>query len=90
MKQLNKSFPKTALFIMALYVSIGLLLPNVVSAASSEEINIGVDATLKRFSNEVTGGSEFLKKSRRCFGLSKSYQSRFWYWWGIWRRCAAN
>jgi lipid-binding SYLF domain-containing protein len=63
MKRLNKSFPKTALFIMALYVSISLLFPIVASAASSEEINIGVDATLKRFSNEVAGGSEFLKKA---------------------------
>jgi len=29
-------------------------------AASAAEINIGVDATLKRFRNEITGGNEFL------------------------------
>ena len=81
MKQLNKSFPKTALFIMVLYVSISLLLPVVASAASSEEINIGVDATLKRFNKEVAGGSEFLKKAEGVLVFPKVYQSRFRYWW---------
>ncbi|MCB2181107.1 MAG: hypothetical protein KQH63_03660 [Desulfobulbaceae bacterium] len=33
-------------------------------AASAEEINIGVDATLERFSKEVGGGSAFLKKAK--------------------------
>ncbi len=77
MKQLNKSFPVTALFIMALYLSIGLLLPNVVSAASSEEINISVDATLKRFSNEVTGGNEFLKKAEGVLVFPKVIKAGF-------------
>ena len=63
MKQFRKSFSIIAIFIMALYVSFSLLFPIVASAASSEEINVGVDATLKRFGNEVTGGSEFLKKA---------------------------
>ena len=77
MKQLNKSFPKTALFIMALYVSISLLLPVVASAASSEEINIGVDATLKRFNKEVTGGSEFLKKAEGVLVFPKVIKAGF-------------
>ncbi len=34
------------------------------SAASADEINIGADATLKRFSKEITGGSEFLKRAK--------------------------
>ncbi len=77
MNQLNKSFPKTALFIMVLYVSISLLLPIVATAASSEEINIGVDATLKRFSNEVTGGSEFLKKAEGVLVFPKVIKAGF-------------
>ena len=32
-------------------------------AASAEEINIGVNAALKRFRREVAGGGEFLKKA---------------------------
>lgn len=34
-----------------------------VMAASAAEINIGVDATLKRFRNEITGGNEFLGRA---------------------------
>ena len=41
-----------------------LCFPNTVSAASSEEIEIGVDATLERFRDEVSGGSKFLKKAK--------------------------
>lgn len=32
-------------------------------AASAEEINIGVNATLKRFTEEIAGGGEFLQKA---------------------------
>lgn len=32
-------------------------------AASAEEINISVNGTLKRFAEEITGGSEFLQKA---------------------------
>lgn len=41
-----------------------LLVPSVVYAASAVEINIGVDATLKRFRMEVQGGSGFLKRAK--------------------------
>lgn len=77
MKQLNKSLPKTALFIMVFYVSISLLLPVVASAASSVEINIGVDATLNRFNKEVTGGSEFLKKAKGVLVFPKVIKAGF-------------
>ncbi len=50
------------LFITSLVISI-LLIPGSSFAASAEEINIKVDATLKRFKKDVLGGSEFLKKS---------------------------
>jgi len=50
-------------FFLILFVIVGLLFPKASSAASSEEINIGVTATLKRFSKEIAGGSDFLKKA---------------------------
>jgi len=52
------------LFFMALCVTNIVVLPNAASAASAEEINIGVNATLNRFRKEVAGGSEFLKKAK--------------------------
>ena len=47
-------------------LSLPLLLggnPNVSHAASAEEIEIGVNGTLKRFTKEITGGDEFLSKA---------------------------
>ncbi len=35
-----------------------------VIAASAQEINIGVNATMERFRNEITGGSLFLKNAK--------------------------
>ena len=55
---------QTILFFMALCVTNILVLPGAASAASAEEINIGVNATLKRFCKEVAGGSEFFKKAK--------------------------
>ena len=52
------------LFFMALCMTNILVLPGTASAASAEEINIGANATLKRFCKEVAGGSEFLKKAK--------------------------
>ena len=40
-----------------------LLIPAAATAASRQEIDIGVDATLKRFVQEVDGGAAFLKKA---------------------------
>jgi lipid-binding SYLF domain-containing protein len=37
--------------------------PDVSHAASAEEIEIGVNGTLKRFRQEITGGAEFLSKA---------------------------
>jgi lipid-binding SYLF domain-containing protein len=37
--------------------------PCMAHAASAEEINIGVNGTLKRFTEEITGGDEFLQKA---------------------------
>jgi len=54
----------SSLVLLILFIMNGLLLPETSSAASAEEINIRVDGTLKRFSKEITGGSEFLKKAK--------------------------
>ncbi|MBU0910031.1 MAG: hypothetical protein KKA54_07835 [Proteobacteria bacterium] len=37
--------------------------PGPALAASAEEINIGVNGTLKRFTQEIAGGDEFLQKA---------------------------
>ena len=50
------------LVMTSLVISI-FLIPSNTLAASAKEINIKVDATLKRFKKEVLGGDEFLKKS---------------------------
>lgn len=57
---------KTRLAIMvvsALFMLSGLSLSEQAVAASAKEINIGVDATLKRFTKEVNGGAQFLNKA---------------------------
>ncbi len=59
----TKSLPRTIMLLLVFFVIACLSIPHVVFAASAVKINIGVDATLKRFRKEVAGGSEFLKKS---------------------------
>lgn len=51
------------IFSLAVFLSFTIILPSAVYAASAKEINIRVDGTLNRFAEEITGGSEFLKKS---------------------------
>jgi len=55
--------PKILRCFLSFFVIAGIMFPSVTYAASAEEINIRVDGTLKRFKDEVTGGSEFLKKA---------------------------
>lgn len=52
-----------ALFLLLVGSSVSLPAHNAY-AASAQEIDIGVEATLKRFRSEVTGGSEFLEKAQ--------------------------
>lgn len=58
-----KSLPRTVMLLLMFFVIACLSIPQVAAAASAEKIDIGVDATLKRFRKEVAGGSEFLKKA---------------------------
>lgn len=52
------------LFII-LWLSFGsFLLASQVFAASAQELNIKSDATLKKFTQEITGGAEFLKNAK--------------------------
>jgi len=52
------------LSVVIVTISAIVLLPGLVFAASAEEINIASNATLKKFCEEVAGGSEFLKKAQ--------------------------
>ena len=63
MESVKKYFPLIPLFLAAITVFCALAAPKQASAASADEINIGVDATLQRFRKEVPGGGEFLKKA---------------------------
>jgi lipid-binding SYLF domain-containing protein len=61
---MNRYYQIGVLAILSLFIIIGLLFPNDSSAASAEKINIGVNNTLKRFSKEVSGSSEFLETAK--------------------------
>lgn len=63
MNGVSRSLSKTIIFVLAFFVIAGISFPSVASAASADEINIGVNAALKRFRKEVPGGSAFLKKA---------------------------
>jgi lipid-binding SYLF domain-containing protein len=55
------------LFSLAGLVLLGIgavVYPQDVSAASAQEINIGANATLKRFKKEIVGGAEFLQRAK--------------------------
>jgi len=51
-------------FSILFFLTITFCLPQHSFAASAEEININVDATLKRFKLVVPGGAEFLQKAK--------------------------
>ncbi len=53
-----------ALFAMTLWLCAGLAISGNAAAASAQEINIGIDATMERFKTEITGGSLFLKNAK--------------------------
>jgi len=64
MKPSRKFSFMPALFATALWLCTGLALSGNAVAASAQEINIGVDATLERFKSEITGGALFLKNAK--------------------------
>lgn len=50
-------------------------MPQFANAASAQEINIGVNSTLKRFNREITGGSNYLSKAAGVLVFSKVYKA---------------
>ncbi len=60
----RKFLCRPSYFFMALCMTNILVSPGAASAASAEEINIRVNATLNMFCKEVAGSSEFLKKAK--------------------------
>jgi lipid-binding SYLF domain-containing protein len=54
----------SALIGMGLWLCLGLSVSGNAAAASAQEINIGIDATMERFRDEITGGSLFLKNAK--------------------------
>ncbi|WP_353662352.1 YSC84-related protein [Hydrogenimonas sp. SS33] len=63
-------------------VSIMLLLTlfaavTTLTAASKEELNIEIRATIKRFDKEVNGGSEFLRKAKGYLVFPNVYKAGF-------------
>ena len=61
---MNKYYQIGASVFLILFIISCLLFPKDSSAASAQKINIGVKNTLKRFSKEISGGSEFLKDAK--------------------------
>ena len=53
-----------ALRALVLCCCVGFSISGTAIAASAQEINIGVDATMERFKKEITGGSLFLKNAK--------------------------
>jgi len=64
MKRLQFFAKSAALLCLLFSLAAVICLPRHSYAASAEEININVDATLKRFKLLVPGGTEFLRKAK--------------------------
>ncbi|MCF6290698.1 MAG: hypothetical protein L3J03_06870 [Desulfobacterales bacterium] len=62
-KSKTSNLSRMIVLFLVIFVGIGFLIPEASRAASAKEINIRVDAALKRFKKEVVGGAEFLKKA---------------------------
>lgn len=64
MRLVIKPVNKCTVFSLILLVSFALSIPQEAMSASAKEIDIRVDSALKRFKEEVEGGSDFLKKAK--------------------------
>lgn len=63
MNSFVSNLPRTVILFLAIFAMLNFFVPQESSAASAEEINIRVDATLERFRKQVPGGAEFLSKA---------------------------
>lgn len=64
-------------YLLILAATALLLLPVNAFAASATEIDINVDATLKRFRSEVPGGGKFLQKAKGVLVFPKVIKAGF-------------
>lgn len=64
MRCFKSRIPSVILLSLFFFLFVGFFSVNQACAASADEINIGADATMERFRNEVTGGGEFLKRAK--------------------------
>jgi lipid-binding SYLF domain-containing protein len=62
-KSMARLFKWKVLAGVALLIALHSIVTDTAVAASAQEINIGVDATIDRFKQEVPGGTAFLKKA---------------------------
>lgn len=70
---------RSSLWLFLFTLTLVFTLPSkAVLAASSTEINIGVDESLKRFRSEVPGGNEFLKRAKGVLVFPKVLKAGFW------------
>lgn len=60
---------------LALFAGLMLCLSATASAKSAQQIDIEVDAALKAFESQVTGGKEFLEKARGVLVFPKVYKA---------------
>ena len=67
----------TMMFVLSLFHIAEMSYPDAADAASAEEIGIRVDGTLKRFKEEITGGSEFLNKAHGVLVFPKVIKAGF-------------
>ena len=59
-------------------------------AATSREINVSVDVTLKNFYNNVKGAKEYLKTAKGVLVFPSVYKAGFGIRWRIWRGSFTN
>ncbi|MFT7234459.1 MAG: lipid-binding SYLF domain-containing protein [Methylophagaceae bacterium] len=66
------------IILFSLLAFVSAFLPSISSAAAATEINIGVNETLKRFRQDVPGGSAFLKEAKGVLVFPKVLKAGFW------------
>jgi lipid-binding SYLF domain-containing protein len=75
MKKITGVLLLSTVLALCLVVGGGLVAPEDAVAASAAEIDIGVNATLKRFKKKVNGGSEFLRKANGVLVFPTVYKA---------------
>ncbi|EEF80334.1 lipid-binding SYLF domain-containing protein [Methylophaga thiooxydans] len=77
MNHLKHHFAKKWTILVACLGLLCFASPAVTYAASATEIEIGVDETLKNFTQEVAGGAEFLKRAKGVLVFPKVIKAGF-------------